>query len=232
LLLARTVQAAADSRWDDAYRWNSRALRVAEHLYQQPFLLEQWTGAQVERLALQQFAHLLKNSLPQNHSTILRDFRAREKNMCPAEVVAAADNLYSYDLYERLLTWASDASGSSQLNDALAGLLMPIQTFIDADSHEKAAKLEAARQKLRATTLQQTWDAHRKLIAINAQWMSRPFHELWKDREAYLKQYAQVESGDPVLSAMAGASSQFGLDCTNQHYIPALTRTMRNAAAT
>ncbi len=216
---------ALGGRWEDAWAWNERLRRIANHLYQQSFLIQQLAGMKVEAGATQQALHFLEQASPQHPGRMVRAIAQQAEHHCPDEVIDFAENLYALDTIELFYAWAADPSKHAKFGETAEAMVGPAFDLLHAPSQKRPFDtVDGLRAALSKSSVEQAWECQLALNKLDAEWHAKPFPEAWKEVEAFRQAVQKQASTEPVQLL---CNSMFDPD--HYRYMRALTTANRNA---
>jgi hypothetical protein len=223
------VQANAEAlagRWDSAWDWNLRLIRMADHARQQPLLIQQWIGLRVERGACEQAMHFLARAAPEDPRRITRALEELSRNRCSDELTEFAEDLFVVDMLERYYGWAAEPEKYEDVNQMVSTMLDgAVADLLRHDEHKRPfTSADAFRQALHEHSLEQAWQHHLAQKDRYGQWLSKPPGERWKAAEDFRRAAREFNEEDPISRLLGGL-----IDADQSAYVTALTEAHRNA---
>ena len=211
---------ALRGKWNRAYEWNLRAHTVADHVYQQPTLLNRLVAYAIERASCQQLLAFLHRRSPKDTQALLGKIEAGDESRCPEHIVLEVEALCTRDYIECWHEWAQDHQKHPGLTgmaesyvgeDGLFDELGDVVDLSDLMGNSPFESVEALRKALRASSVEKEWAIALRVDALTSKWCALPFHEAWKKAGAFEREYCDILLKAPSL-AVAGcgqlASSQ------------------------
>ena len=205
---------ALRGEWKQAYEWNLRMHIIADHICQQPFVIQHLVSMGIERIACQQSLHFFQRQFAKNATAFLQGMSVRDDLRCPAALTDEAEKLWSRDYIEAWHEWAQDPQKHPDLAETaetwLAGNdLLEEESGFFGDS--PFVSVEALREALRASSVEKEWHVSLRADALVSKWCALPFHKAWKEAGEFEREYCDVILEAPSLGAFgcgALASSQ------------------------
>lgn len=227
LLALKANEVALNNNWPDAYRWNRRVYRMADHLYQQPVLLVQMVGMSIERLATEQLLIFLTRHAPPDLAEMALVLSQLDAHVCPKEVLSQTDSLIALDFTEALFEWAANPEAHPHTASLVSIMVSPPDWAQEVLSAKPAfANVEEFRAALQKSSIDSAWQAEQQRREIYARWEAQPFPQAWRALDQFHKEIAALAAKAPVQLA---CDSFWEPD--RYYYVRAATRTQRNAAS-
>jgi len=220
---------ALGGRWENAWAWNGRLRRIANHLYQQPFSIQHLMGMRIERGACEQALGFLRHALPEHSRRTVQAIARQAEHQCPDELVEFAENLCALDMIELLYAWAADPSEHAKFGETVEALVGPASDLWREFVREEPGKrpfagIDEFREALRKSSVEQAWECQLALNKLYAEWHAKPFPEAWKEVEAFRQAVQNQASTEPVQLL-----SNSLLDPDQYRYMRTVTIADRNA---
>ncbi len=194
---------AQRGQWKEAYQWNARAHRMASHLHQRPFHVQHLVAAACERDAAAQFLALLSRHYPNDAPGQLEKARALDKHRCPVAVTDEVEALWARDHVESWHEWAQDPTRHPGLSEflsswtALSQDVPTVEALAGTPPFKDADELRAA---IQASSVEHDLAVAKKLDTLYQEWIEPPFHQAWKQREAFHARYCESAKTAPSLA--------------------------------
>ncbi len=203
LMAIKANDCARRGRWKEAYQWNVRMHRLSSHLQQLPFRGKHGMATRPEREAAALFLALLGRHYRDDAPKFLERARALDEHRCPDAVIDEVEALRARDYVEACHEWAEDSTRHPDLGESFSSRRawdnsrLP-QNVYRASPH---TSLDDLRTAIRNNSVEQELAVAKKLDVLRSEWNARPFHQAWKQRDAFLASYCETMQTAPGLSA-------------------------------
>jgi hypothetical protein len=208
---------ALRGEWSAAYDWSVRRYCIANHAYQQPFVLQQMVAMSIDRDACDQCLVFLQHHAPDDPRSLLVRVAAGDEFRAPSAVIDYVTRLWTRDDMEVWHEWARQPERHPDLSELAETftqtdeLLKDVRDVLGASPYRSVAELRAA---LLAGSVDQDWILARQIDDVTARWCALPFDRAWHEVGEFERAYCELTLKAPSL-AMSGcgqlASSQFRL---------------------
>ncbi|MGE0479048.1 MAG: hypothetical protein AB7Q17_01130 [Phycisphaerae bacterium] len=228
LALVRARADALRGATTEAVRWNRRARRIAEHLYQQPFWIEHAVGTAIERNALAQLWMLLPAMSRDEFATEMSIVRTISTTTCPIALMTAAESLFTYDVFDGVFAWATGSAADESVESLIQSAVDLAAVGANAAPDDPLATVAAFRDSVRRLTLAETWALQGRIAALVDEWSGRPFWDAWRDRDR-LKRCWELARDNAVIQLLCGTREEAIVKLDAPNYVLHLTRAHRRA---
>lgn len=228
LALVRARSDALRGATADALQWNRRARRVAEHLYQQPLWIEHAIGTAIERTVLAQLWLLLPALSRDELAEEAPRVRAISALTCPEPLLASAERLYTYDVYDAVFAWARSRDTNESTEQLIKTWVELASVGVQPEPTGPLASVDAFHEGVRATTLAQTWALQGRIESIVNEWCDLPFWIAWQRRDS-LRRCWDLARDNAVVQLIGGAREGAVVELGAPNYVLHVTRGHRHA---
>lgn len=207
LLLVKANEAALAGDWKDAYEWNLRVHRLANHAAQQPWIIDSFAAKSVDRRACGQFLVFLHRHWPEHPTQLLKQIHDGDDQRCPGEIIAEIEHLWVLDFVEAWHEWAEDPEKHPDLTKSavFSSQLSPEddEAFLELFGQPRYASPTEFRKALRASSPDQEWQIYLRLTRLLDEWYALTFAEAWATADRFRRQYCELGDRSPVLAMFA-----------------------------
>jgi len=201
LLTVAAMSAAREKRWDDAWDWNRRLLRAADHTYQQPSSMGPMLGRRLAMTAQRQLLEFLEKApSPPDVTALRRAVLATTQRACPDEVRDTAESLFTIDLYENWYAWAEDPNQHKETEGLLDAWLSMGGMLREVGGREVFENIDEFRTALRKSSLDAALRCQQALEAAHRDWWGQPFAKAWRERDTYARKYQKIATEEPACT--------------------------------
>jgi len=222
-----------EGQWDEAYAWNLRMHRMADHEYQEPSDIRLVLGMWLERFACDQLMVLLPRHLPEDVSRYLKQVAEGDELRCSWEARDRAGMLFTRDYLEAWYAWSASPETHPDFT-SLAEVMLSndVLPFFANPAASRPADVESFRRQLEEhSSLEREWRAYCDMIEASRNWFSLSFHEAWQTADGFDRRQCEIIKHAPILSMLIGGEASRPSQVRVLHETTRLRRTGLEAVA-
>ena len=228
LMAIQASEYAREGRWEEAFAWNARMRRLADHACQQPFVIQHMVAMANERNAYDQLLAWLARRIPPRPRKLLETIANEKLVWCPVDLTHFAESLYGLDQLEALYEWAGNPTGhpdvAELVDTAIAMNLGDIGGFQSRRLYKSVSDFQGA---LRRSSVDHAWKVELQINEIYRAWRAKPFHEAWAQVEQFREAVGEKSEAEPTAALFCSF-----IDADQYDYLKAVTRAQRSALLT